>query len=349
MPPRRTSATTARAAAAPMTAAAVEQQIKARVGTVCTPRECTYKDFLNYKSLTFKGTEGVVVLSQWFEKMESVFHISNCAMENQVKFATCTFLGNALTWWNSLMKTVTQDVAYTMDWKALKKMMTVKYYPRGEIKKLEIKLWNLKESEEVEKYVSGLPDMIWGNVMSYQPKMMEKAIEFVNDQMDQKVLTITERQAEQKRNLEFNAGNNQGHHNKTRDRTLGGLTLLGLVKKGSTQDHCPCVQNATITTKVHVLPGVISARRSVISLVTVKVLVLTGHFKKDCPKLKNENRGNQRGNGNAPAKVYVVGNVGTNPDSNVVMGTFLLNNRYASILFDTGDDRSFISTTFSSQ
>ncbi|GJY47150.1 putative reverse transcriptase domain-containing protein [Tanacetum coccineum] len=45
-----------------------------------------------------------------------------------------------------------------------------------------------------------------------------------------------------------------------------------------------------------------------------------GYFKKDCPKLKNGNRGNQRGNGSAPAKVYVVGNAGTNPDSNVVTG-----------------------------
>ncbi|GKC53066.1 putative reverse transcriptase domain-containing protein, partial [Tanacetum coccineum] len=180
MPPRRTSATTARAtvaraatAAASMIAAAVEQLIEARVsvavpnhetlrnstnghgdrshnsdigikGTVRTPRECTYKDFLNCKPLTFKGAEGVVMLPQWFEKMESVFHISNCAVENQVKFATCTFLGNALTWWNSYMKTVTQDVAYAMDWKALKKTMTVKYCQRGEIKKLEIELWNLK-------------------------------------------------------------------------------------------------------------------------------------------------------------------------------------------------------------
>ncbi|GKA03644.1 putative reverse transcriptase domain-containing protein [Tanacetum coccineum] len=73
-----------------------------------------------------------------------------------------------------------------------------------------------------------------------------------------------------------------------------------------------------------------------------------GHFKKDCPKLKNGNRGNQHGNGNALTKVYVVGNARTNSDSNVVTGMFLLNDRYASILFDTGSDRSFISTTFSS-
>ncbi|GKG13535.1 hypothetical protein Tco_0350495, partial [Tanacetum coccineum] len=50
----------------------------------------------------------------------------------------------------------------------------------------------------------------------------------------------------------------------------------------------------------------------------------------------------------ASAKVYVVGNARANPD-NVVTGTFLLNNRYAYILFDMGADQSFVSTAFSSQ
>nr|GEX96547.1 putative reverse transcriptase domain-containing protein [Tanacetum cinerariifolium] len=75
-----------------------------------------------------------------------------------------------------------------------------------------------------------------------------------------------------------------------------------------------------------------------------------GHFKRDCPKLNNKNGGN----GNAQGWVYVVGNVERNGNatgnlnSNVVTGTFLLNNRYASILFDTGADKSFVSTAFSS-
>ncbi|GKA81729.1 putative reverse transcriptase domain-containing protein, partial [Tanacetum coccineum] len=75
-----------------------------------------------------------------------------------------------------------------------------------------------------------------------------------------------------------------------------------------------------------------------------------GHFKRDCPKLKNKDRWNR----NAQGWVYAVGNtekrgnVSGNPDSNVVTGTFLLKNHYASILFDTGADRSFISTAFSS-
>ncbi|GKC96360.1 putative reverse transcriptase domain-containing protein, partial [Tanacetum coccineum] len=331
-------------------------------------------------------------------RIESVFHISNCAVENQVKFATCTFLGNALTWWNTHMKTVTQDVAYAMDWKTLKKMMTVKYCPRGEIKKLEIELWNLKvkgtdvvsytlrfqelalmcgrmfpeESDEVERYVGGLPDMIRGNVMSYQPKTMEKAIEFANDQMDQKVLTISERQAEQKRKLEFNVGNNQGYQQQNkRQNTRRAYTAgpgekreytrsLPLCTKCNYHHKGPCAPRCNKCKKIgHLARDCRSSgpngnnnnhgnSGTTQNASTCYECGVQGHFKRDCPKLKNRNRGNQGGNGNAPAKVYVVGNAGTNPDSNVVMGTFLLNNRYASILFDTGADRSFVSTTFSS-
>nr|GEY81717.1 reverse transcriptase domain-containing protein [Tanacetum cinerariifolium] len=75
-----------------------------------------------------------------------------------------------------------------------------------------------------------------------------------------------------------------------------------------------------------------------------------GHYRSECPKLKNNNNhGNQGGRNNAPARVYAIGRAGTDPDANVVTGTFRLNNRYASILFDTGADGSFVSTTFSTQ
>nr|GFC54154.1 hypothetical protein [Tanacetum cinerariifolium] len=60
-------------------------------------RECTYQDFMKYQPLYFKDTEGVVELTQWFESIETVFCISNCLAENQVKFATCTLLAGALT------------------------------------------------------------------------------------------------------------------------------------------------------------------------------------------------------------------------------------------------------------
>nr|GEZ65656.1 hypothetical protein [Tanacetum cinerariifolium] len=156
-------------------------------------RECTYKDYVNYGPLKFNGNEGVIGLTRWFERTKFVSSISHCTTENQVKFASCTLIGSALTWWNSHMRVVSQEVAYSMPWKTLRQMVTAKYCPRGEIKKLEVELWNLKvkgtditsytfcfqelsllcgrmfpeESNEIERYVGRLPEMIWGNVMSY--------------------------------------------------------------------------------------------------------------------------------------------------------------------------------------
>nr|GFD11725.1 reverse transcriptase domain-containing protein [Tanacetum cinerariifolium] len=75
---------------------------------------------------------------------DSVFSISNCTASNQVKFTTCTLQNDALTWWNSYVKTTTPEEAYAMTWATLKKKMTGKYCPRGEIKKIENEMWNLK-------------------------------------------------------------------------------------------------------------------------------------------------------------------------------------------------------------
>nr|GFA35320.1 putative reverse transcriptase domain-containing protein [Tanacetum cinerariifolium] len=248
-------------------------------------RECTYTDFLKCQPLPFKGTEGVASLSQWCEKMESVFHINNCVAENQVKFATCTLHSIALTWWNTHVHTVGHEAAYGMTWKTLMKMMTKKYCPRNEIRKLEMELWDLK----IENYVGGLPDMIHGSVVASKPKTMQEAIEIATELMDKKIRTFAERETASKRKFENTSRNTQ-----------------------NLQQH--------------------------------------SNKRRECPKLKNNNNhGNQGGRNNAPARVYVIGRAGTDPDANVVMGTFLLNNRYASILFDTGADRSFVSTTFSTQ
>ncbi|GJW47378.1 putative reverse transcriptase domain-containing protein [Tanacetum coccineum] len=197
-------------------------------------RVCTYPDFMKCQPLNFKGTEGVVGLNQWLEKMESVFHISGCAVKNQVKFATCTLLGVALTWWNGHVRTLGHDAAYAMTWGTFKNKLSDKYCPNGEIKKLKIELWNLKvkgndvaaytqrfqelalmctkfltdETAMIEKYINGLPDNIHGNVMSARPKTLDFAIELANDLMDQKLRTYGERQNENKRKADDSSRNN---------------------------------------------------------------------------------------------------------------------------------------------
>ncbi|GKA18126.1 reverse transcriptase domain-containing protein [Tanacetum coccineum] len=116
-------------------------------GAMPVARVCTYQDFMKCQPLNFKGTEGVVGLTRWFEKMERVFYISNCLEVYQVKYATCTLLDSALTWWNSHKRTIGVDDAFPMTWRDLMKLMTEVYYPRNEIQKMETELWNLIEKK----------------------------------------------------------------------------------------------------------------------------------------------------------------------------------------------------------
>ncbi|GKD45763.1 putative reverse transcriptase domain-containing protein [Tanacetum coccineum] len=349
--------------------------------------------------LNFKGAEGVVGLTRWIEKMESVFNISGCAVENQVKFATCTLLGAALTWWNGQMRTLGPE-AYAMTWEVLKKKMTDKYCPQGEIKKLEIELWNLKvrgndipayterfqeltlictkfvanETEKIDKYLSGLPDNIYGNVKSARPKTLDETIELANDLMDQKLRTYAERQSDNKRKADDSSRNNHGHQQQPFKRqNVAKVYNMGTGERkpygGSLPkcNKCHLHHNGPCTQRCHKCNKIGHFARDCRSTGNTNVANsqkgngatpkgngcfecgASGHFKRDCPKLKKDG-----GNGNAQGWVYAVGNAEKrgnapgNPDANVVTGTFLLNNHYASILFDTGADRSFISTAFSS-
>ncbi|GKG19046.1 hypothetical protein Tco_0376145, partial [Tanacetum coccineum] len=103
-------------------------------------RECTYQDFMKCQPLNFKGSKGVIGLIRWFEKMETVFHISNCLEKYQVKYATCILLNSALTWWNSHKRTIGVEAAFAMSWRELIKLMDEVYCPRNEIQKMESEL-----------------------------------------------------------------------------------------------------------------------------------------------------------------------------------------------------------------
>ncbi|GKB94804.1 putative reverse transcriptase domain-containing protein [Tanacetum coccineum] len=363
-----------------------------------TARECSYSEFLKCKPLDFKGTEGVVGLTRWFEKMESVFSISNCTAASQVKFATCTLQDDALTWWNAHVKTTTPEAAHAMPWATLKKMMTDKYCPRGEIKKIETEMWNLKvkgtdvvaysrrfqqlalmcsrmfpeEIDKIEKYIGGLPDMIHGSVKASKPKTMQEAIEFTTELMDEKTHAYAERQAERKRKYDDLSKNNQNQQNKRQNTgqayTAGNSDRKSyagskpLCSKCDYNHEGPCPPRCNNCKKVDHMAKDCRSRHTNANNNNCNnnncnnnnniqkengcyECEAQGHFKRNYPKLKNNDHGNQAGN---PAKVYVVGNAGANPD-NVIAGTFLLNNRYAYILFDTGADRSFVSTSFISQ
>nr|GEZ99843.1 putative reverse transcriptase domain-containing protein [Tanacetum cinerariifolium] len=239
----------------------------------------------------------------------------------RVKFATCTLLAGALTWWNSHVRIVGTDAAYVMTWIELKKKMADKYCPRNEMKMIETELWNLEvegtdltrynqrfqelallyvrtcpeESDRVERYIGGLSYSIHESVAASKPKTMQEATEIATGLMDKKISTYAERQAANKRKFEYTSQNNQGQQSPTNANVTNNQRGNGMGQK------IICYECGA-----------------------------QGHFKTNCPKLKNNinnnnNRGNQVRIGNAQARVYTVGNAGTNPDANTVTGTFLLN------------------------
>ncbi|GJX32393.1 putative reverse transcriptase domain-containing protein [Tanacetum coccineum] len=233
-----------------------------------------------------------------------------------VKFATCTLLGAALTWWNSQIRSLGPD-AYSMTWE-VKGNDVPTYTERFQELTLICTKFVANETQKIDKYISGLSDNIYGSVKSSRPKTLDGTIELANDFIDQKLRTYAE-----------------------------------TVKRSRIGDLCPSTPSAIFTTMARVLKSATSVTRTNPKRNGCFECGAPRYFKRDCPKLKNKDGGNR----SAQGWVYAVGNARNvekrgnasgNPDANFVTGTFLLNNHYASILFDTGADRSFISTAFSS-
>nr|GFA48597.1 hypothetical protein [Tanacetum cinerariifolium] len=279
-----------------------------------TARPCYYADFMKCHPLNFKGTKGAVGLTRWIEKMESIFNINGCAVENKVKFATCTLLDTTLTWWNGQIRTLGPD-AYTMTWSVLKKKMTDK------------------------------------NVKYSKPKTLDETIELANDLMDQKLRTYAETKSDSKRKADDISRNNQQPFKR---QNVSKAYNLGSAEKKTYEGNAPkctkCQRNhpGPCTLKCHKFGKIGHYARDCRSNGNTNATNNRGgngpnprgngcfecgnpgHFKRDCPKLNNKNGGNK----NAQGWVYAVGNTERN--------------RNVAGMFDTGADRSFVSTAFSS-
>nr|GEX82826.1 reverse transcriptase domain-containing protein [Tanacetum cinerariifolium] len=211
-----------------------------------------YKEFISYQPFYFNGTEGVVRLIRWFERTESVFSRSNCAEENKVAFATGTLTNDSLTWWNSYAQPIWIEQANRITWTELKRILTNKYYPRTEIKKMEDEFYNLSvkgndlktyvrrfqelavlcpnmvpnNEKLMEVFIGRLPRSIKGNVIDLKPQTIEEAINITQRLIDQvtKHNSIQgtndhKRKFEDKRKNKSNNNNRNNHQNICNNRT----------------------------------------------------------------------------------------------------------------------------------
>ncbi|GKA95080.1 putative reverse transcriptase domain-containing protein, partial [Tanacetum coccineum] len=217
MPPRRLKKKSIKRLVEKRVAKAIEEYEKSRAnldsagssggnpgnaGGTMNVHGCSHKTFMNGKPHTFNGTEGVVGLRRWIEKVEQVFETCKCAEEDKVMFAASTFEGRALTWWNRNVHTLGLVNANHIPWTEFKMMMTTEYCPATEIQRMEQELWTLTlkgddieaynnrfhelalmcpelvptKKKKIEKYVRGFPERIKGNITSSKPVTLHDAI-----------------------------------------------------------------------------------------------------------------------------------------------------------------------------
>ncbi|GKB49217.1 putative reverse transcriptase domain-containing protein [Tanacetum coccineum] len=298
-------------------------------------RECTFVGFMKCNPIVFRGTEGAVELRRWFEKTESVFGISECAEGMKVKFAASILQGPALTWWNSKIATMGLETVNQMPWTEMKQLMTAEFCPIEEIQRMEHELWNLK-----------------GEVTSSRPTNLNEAVHMTHKLMEQKSQARDERILEgKKRKWEnFQSGNSSGNARAmttapTKKKVSSGS--LPVCERCFTRHDGPCMIKYHKCGKVghksrYCKKKSVATGANAQPVWTCYDCGEQGHTRNICLKeVKKEETREVRGRAYAIKDAEPQG-------PNVVTGMFLLNNRYASVLFDSGFDRIFMDTRFSS-
>nr|GFA65405.1 hypothetical protein [Tanacetum cinerariifolium] len=176
--------------------------------------------------------------------------------------------------------------------------------------------------------------------------ILQDAMRIANRLMDKKLQGYAARSAENKRRMESNLRDNRGQQPPFKRQNTSGQNVARAYTAGSNE------RKGMLGFSSQQVQGAAVGNQQGIRCFECGI---PGHFRKDCPKLRSQNRGNQTrnksgnktGGNEVTTKAYAIGGGGTNPNSNVVMGMFLLNNCYASMLFDSGTDRSFVSIAFS--
>ncbi|GJT40188.1 putative reverse transcriptase domain-containing protein [Tanacetum coccineum] len=226
----------------------VNENVQENVGNVIVNGNrvgCSYKEFLACNPKEYDGKGGVVVLTRWIKKMEYVHDMSGCSNDQKVKYTAGSFVGKALTWWNSQIRTLSREVAISMSLNDFKFMMIQEFCPSHDMQKLESNLWNhamvgaghaaytdrfhelarlvthlvTLESRLMERYVYGLDLQIHEMVVATEPKTIQKAVQISSALTDEAVRTGSIKKVEKRGNVGEPSKDKNGRDDNKRTRT----------------------------------------------------------------------------------------------------------------------------------
>ncbi|GKD00128.1 putative reverse transcriptase domain-containing protein [Tanacetum coccineum] len=273
-------------------------------------RECTFAGFMKCNPTAFRGTEGAVKLLRWFEKTKSVFRISDCVEGKKVRFAAATLQGPALTWWNTKVATMGLEI--------VKEYNIMAYTQR--FNELALMCPRMVEPKrvKVDAYIRGLTDNIKGEVISSRPANLSEAVHMDHKLMDQKS------QARDDRILEGNKRKWESFQSRNSSAMVTAPTdgRLPLCERCFTRHVSQCMIKCHKCGKVGYKLRYCKEKNVATGANALPILTCY-----DC--------------------AYAIKDAEPKGPT-VVTGTFLLNNLYAFVLFDSGSDRSFVDTRFSS-
>nr|GEV93359.1 hypothetical protein [Tanacetum cinerariifolium] len=312
--------------------------------------------------------------------MEFMQDMSGFSIDKKVKYTVGSFVGKVFTWWNSEICTLSQEVAVSISWNDFKFMMIKEFCHSHEMQKFETKMWNhvmvrasltvytdrfhelarlvpylvTPKSRKIVRYVYGLALQIREMVAATEPKSMQKAMQIYGALTDEAVRNLSIKKVEKRGNEE-------------RKRVLGPsvppITLTmhpeDLVAPTLT------VSPSHFAKDCRVVPGnvnLVNVRNPTPAHGACYECRSTNHLKPACPRLNRAqepggNRTNQvvannggqgrRNQGNqARGRAFMMRAEEAHQDLNIVTATFTLNNHFATTLFDSGANYSFVSTTF---
>ncbi|GJV38209.1 putative reverse transcriptase domain-containing protein [Tanacetum coccineum] len=293
---------------------------------------CTYKGFVACGPRDFDGTGGAVALTRWIEKMESVVDNSGCLANQRVKYALSSFIGKALTWWNTQVQARSQDAANAMAWNDFKPLLTTCSH------------LVTPEAKRVIRYINGLSSQIYGMLRATQPATIQATILTAGIVTDEAVRSSTLAKAGEKRKERDEASKSESV-GKDKKKAKGGRGFIAAVPPRRENRNFPKCARCKVFFMQKKDHAYVFYNLPKPSHHGQECRATVGHCK-PIQQLGLEKLAEAVMRCGSWITYVQIVYSGTENDPNVVMGTYSLNNLYATVLFDSGADFSFISTKF---